>query len=521
MKESKRWLTIIVFLGVAIRLIASYVQPAYVDEAFNQCVCACGPEGILEIMRRDVHTPFLHLVMCPLVLLTQNIFWLRMPSVILGAATLVLSFYLMRRFFEQREALWLTALMALNYQLFVADAEFRPYGFLTCFMTLLWLGMLDIKDSRVPLAFVGEQRERLRWLLFGVVCLICGSIHYVGTIELFICCVWALAVDTSVSKRLIALLGFIGCLPSLLWLIWTRLIPHPAAVTGVDPLSAANVWHFVNEVAISYFSIPLYLLGWNLSDFVSLGRDTAWGEALSYAAPLASLIINGLLWYVMVLGYRRLVKQCAATAKLMALALLFPPFLLAGAAFFNFIYWGHPRYVVPMLAPFLVLLFSGLGAVSRKAFAAVAISGAAVMCAAFPFCNELWNAYWEGAVNKIDEISRPGDVLILQPPYSVYGFAMAYNPDGIRFEYKKGEELVCQQYPIPGKLPVLTLRPWMMSSTFVEKVLKGHRLVLVLSQRHSQYTLPFLEPYYTPEVVYKHNCIIGWGILDVVLLNEK
>ena len=56
--SGKIWLAVILALAAAIRLLASYLQPAYVDEAFNQFVCAAGPKGILDILRPDTHTPF-------------------------------------------------------------------------------------------------------------------------------------------------------------------------------------------------------------------------------------------------------------------------------------------------------------------------------------------------------------------------------------------------------------------------------------------------------------------------------
>ena len=519
--SGKIWLAVILALAAAIRLLASYLQPAYVDEAFNQFVCATGPKGILDILRPDTHTPFLHLVMYPLTLLTDSIFVLRCPSIIFGILTIVLNYYIFRKFYDECIALWLTAFTALSYQLFMNDALFRPYSFLTFFMSMLWLAMLDVKDNKIPFEILGEHNYKLRWLLFSLICLICGSLHYVGTMVIFVCCVWAIIIKTTVNKKIIAVSGLIGCLPSLLWLIWTRMIPNPAVLNGVSVLSAQNIHNFVYNIAISYFSIPLYLLGWNLSDFINLGRGAAWGETFSLAATLISIVVNAFLWYYFFRGYMRLRRENCLGADLMAISLLFSPVMLSIAGFFFFVYWGHPRYVVPMTLPFIVLLFSGLGPKMQSFMKTAIVSGSAVLCLFFPFAPEMWNAYWQGVIDAINLIAEPNDIIIVHHPYSVYAFAKAYNPEGIDYKFEPGRGLVCQQHRVAGKLPVVALESWMLNDEFVKKIFIGHRLLFVVSQPHQQYLPDCLAKYYYPYLVYQHNCLIGWGIVDLVILEEK
>lgn len=520
--EGRRWLTVILLLGAVIRLTAAYVQPAYVDEAYNQYLCAAGPEAILDVMRFDTHTPCLQLLAYPLISVTDNIFILRLPSIILGLAAVLLNFYLLRCFFEERWALWLTAFTALSYHIFMNDSEFRPYSALTFFMTALWLAMLDIKNGRVPFAALGKENIHLRWLCFALIGLGCGCVHYLGTMEVFACGLWCLLFTSSAYKKRIAVFCTLCCIPSALWLIWTRLAPHPALAGGAELLSAEHLSHFLNYVAIAYYSTPLYLMGWNLSDFVNLGRGSLWSGMLAPYAPLISLLLNLLLWCCVVKGYKLLRAVRGEEAKLMALALFFPPALLLAAGLGNLISWGLTLYMVPMTVPYLVFLFSCIRSRAKYVLASAMIGSAAVICCAFPFWSEAWNCDWEGVVSVIEKNWEEDGIILLYPAYSAYSFARVYNPQGIDFVFERNKGLQCRQQRIPGKLAVVGLEKWMLDSRFCSRVLQGHRVFLVVSQYYNltadDAEWRWLLQHYDASVLYRHNSLMGWAFADVLLL---
>lgn len=522
---NKRWLLGILIVGAAIRLIASYVQPAYVDEAYNQYLCAAGPGAVLDVMRFDTHTPCLQLLAYPLFWFTDSIFVLRLPAICFGLASLFLNYHIFRSFFEERWALWLTAFTALSYHIFMNDAEFRPYSPLTFCMTAMWAALLDIKNDRVPFAFLGAERLRLRWFAFAFICLGCGCLHYLGTMEVFAGSLWLLLFTKSAHRGRLAFYSAFCCVPSCIWLVWTRLAPHPALVKSSEIFSAENINHFINYVGIAYFAAPLYLLGWNVSDFVNLGRGQLWSEMIAPWASFVSIVVNAMLWYCVAKGYKCLAATRGEEAKLMAIALLFPPVLLCVAGLGNLISWGLTLYMVPMTVPYLVLLFSYLQDKVKYGLVLAMTVSAAAVCCLVPFWSETWNCDWDGAIAAIEDASRSEDIILLYPAYSGYSFAKAYNPQGIDFVFERGRGLQCRQHRVPGKLAVVGLESWMFNQQFADKVFKGRRLFLIVSQFYNL-TAANLEWHwllqnYEAKKIYHHNSLIGWGFADVFLLEEK
>ena len=177
----------IAILAGTIRILASVLQPAYIDEAYNQYLCQAGPRAIVELMKLDNHTPLLQLALYPLSKLTDNIFFMRLPEVIFSLGTIAISHRIFRTYLDKNTSLWLTLFISINYPIWISDAQFRPYAPLTFGLSALWWGMFSVLQNRAPFTEDSNSNTTRKWLLFSLVCLLCGSIHFLGVISLFIC----------------------------------------------------------------------------------------------------------------------------------------------------------------------------------------------------------------------------------------------------------------------------------------------------------------------------------------------
>ena len=145
-KNSWCWLLFITLVGFTMRLLAAWIQPACPDEAFNYYISQHSCDHIINILGGDNHTPFLHFLLLPLTRNTHCFLWLRLPMVLAGTMGILIAYRLFRLEFAECESLWLTAVIACGYRVFINDSMVRPYGLLTVSFLAFWLGL----KSKLP-----------------------------------------------------------------------------------------------------------------------------------------------------------------------------------------------------------------------------------------------------------------------------------------------------------------------------------------------------------------------------------
>ena len=110
----------------------------------------------------------------------------------------------------------------------------------------------------------------------------------------------------------------------------------------------------------------------------------------------------------------------------------------------------------------------------------IAIGTAA--CLLFPNHSQLWNQYWQSAVDFIDQRQRPSDVICVNLAYTTYSFCMAYNCENISFIFQPETKAVfSRQNSTPGKLLVYPLMPRSCSEDLL-KAFGEKRIFLVLCE---------------------------------------
>lgn len=506
--NARRWLLIIVALGLLIRFIAAYVQPAFIDEGYVYYLTKTGIENTIYTLKIDAHPPTFNIIMYPLIMRTANIFLLRLPCVCLSAVTILLAFALLRRFMEETASLTLTALYASSLGIVITDAQLRTYGPLTLSLTAMWIGLLDVYKYGCPYPGIFQRHPRWRWALLWLCGCSGAAWHYLGILSLAACCLSVLFLPRSARMRTLLCL-VCGALPSSLWLIWSRMT---AGLSNDPPPAGMSLFHF-NHI----YYIPACLLNLNINILKPLCANMLLNSELQYALnqfvfPLITLP----LWAVLILGWRNLAKERAWEAAFLGVNLMLPPLLLLGACVLGKLGYSQTRYSLPMSIPFFILLFNGLKEANRPFWQKLFLSINTALLLLLPFCPFLWNQSWKDTRAYLDSIRRPKDIIGICPAYTSHCFAMDYDPEHISFIFDKDYKVGMIQQPSPDKTPIFLLDPSMRGSELLRD-LRGFRLILIMCQervyKENGALLNWLSQYYT--LAGEHHFVSVWDWADV------
>ncbi len=512
---AKRGLLIIVGLGLAVRLIAAFLQPAYIDEAFNVCLCQGGADAIVGALKSDNHTPFLHLLLSPLAHIPVGIFVWRLFSALCGAGAVLASFFVSRRFLSERAALALTAFLALGYHVWISDALFRPYGPLWLSAILLWWGMLDIHSYGSPWAG-WSLGARWRWLLWGMCCLLLGSWHFIGVLIL------AAAVPLVIglpSSRRYSVLGslVLGMVPCLAWFAWARLSGPSLALE----VGTGHVDLYTALCPLTF--LPLYLCDWNLSNLLILWRGTLAGDILAAVIAPVEIISSLLLYAAFARGWWRLSRECRWPAALLGLGFVLPLLFLALASASGLLGPFQARYADAATLAFFILAWRGVSDSLALIWRRTMVGVAALVALIFPFCPVLWVQYWQGTLDFIEAVKQPHDVIAVYIPYATYSFASAYAGDDIRFVRQPDGSFQCQQRENSTHLPVYMLFPQYLPY-ITQSLPADGRLILVLCQENAyggSALIEQLDRSFTILHDYHQQSIYAWGTINTYVLQKR
>ncbi|MBQ7568383.1 glycosyltransferase family 39 protein, partial [bacterium] len=253
--SARRTLVIIMLIGLALRLMAAYLQPAFYDEGHTYNFTKCGFSAIITEMLRDSHPPTYNLLIYPLVQLSDSIFVLRLPGVLAGTLAIFFGFMLGKRLGGECCGLLTAAVMAGVYNLWLLDAQLRSYGLLDCALLALLLMVIKIYETGRPISLL--VKPSVNWAVFTLTAILAASLHATGTLAV-LCYLILLAIlpvrEEMPSRRLpCALLGA-ALLPPLGWGLYVK-------AQASSYLSQA---HALGSNLREFLDLPAYLLGWQV-----------------------------------------------------------------------------------------------------------------------------------------------------------------------------------------------------------------------------------------------------------------
>lgn len=505
--STPKTLYIILGLGFVVRVVAAYVQPAFLDEGFVYQVTRAGFQAMLDVLRNDTHAPTYNLLMYPLVQLTDSIFWLRMPAVVLSLATLWLSFALSRRFLSEKASLATTAFLALSYSVWLTDAQLRSYGPLAFLQTALLLGFVDIERQGQP--FPRLPKEGIRWLLFFATALLASTLHMLGT--LLVGVLWLFSLRSRSRKRLLIGLS-LAIIPTVIWFAWSH-------STGTMTYSQEATKTF----SLQFINTPLYILNGKTPGDIA-NYLNGYLKPGSWTKVLAAfyIVANVLIWLIWLRGWKIAVQRWGREGWLLSQVFLLPLVAVLISCILGLQPFA-PRYAVPMSLPFVIVCAQALSPIWRLNLWQLATGWTLLLSLAFPFCPALWNQYWVPALKFINEQARPGDVICTYNPCTMYALAMAYDPQGasFKFGYRDQYFVVPVHDPQANTLPIFPLNQANLIQLY-DNIAPENRVFLVICQREQgDGALEKIPFYYALANSTHFHSLTYWADVEVQLLVRR
>jgi mannosyltransferase len=305
---------------------------------------------------------------------------LRAPSVIFASATVPLVYAIGRELFDSETGLLAALLMAVNVSCIQFAQQARAYALIGMMVTLATL--LFLRTMKDP----SGKRCAGYTILGGT----CAWVHLFGFlvfpahfISLFV-----FPADRKTRIRLVTCLVIIGAL---------SVVPIGLAITRqhgqVNWIGPTNIMKVISLFAM----------------FAGLH----WG-----AVHRAGLILFGAYLAtigIAVVGYWR--RERAAIVLLLSLVLL-PVAIAIGVSFFKHLF--VPRYLLICVPFFLLLAAAGLRQIRPRPLMASLAALMVVLCLLQDrnFYYGPSQEEWRGAVALVANESKPGDVLIVFPPWN-------------------------------------------------------------------------------------------------------
>ena len=513
-KKTGYWLLAILLLGLVIRLAAAYVQPAFLDEAFVYYITKAGPGQAIHRLRIDTHPPTYNLIMYPLVSCTANIFILRLPSLLLSIITLYLSFLFARRFYNDGIALGITAFMALNYNIWITDAQLRTYGPLTLCLTIVWLGMLNIYRHGFPFAELWPQNSNRGWIVWFLAALTGASLHTEGAIVLAGCIIAALYMPHK-RRQSVILLGS-AAVPVSIWTLYNRItITIPTQTTPND-----SIWqHFTG-----FGASPLNIANWEIREFYALFSDSLLSDFFFQFLSICAFLLALFLWILFLSGWIKLRREKSWEADFLGINAVFAPFFIFAAACLGFVGYTQARYAVPLTLPFLITALQCLSLRSQKQVLTALIAPSLIMSLIFPFCPFMWNQNWKPTLDFIAKNQRAHDIILTNGHSETdFSLAMAYDAENVSYTFRDDFNAQFLQKKSPGKLPIAVITPDMLNEALFQD-LRGYRIILVMGQLHTipgnYEILNWMNAHYKLTDEFHQPSLKNWAALDTYIWEQ-
>ena len=518
-------LFIIIALGLSLRLMAAYLQPAFLDESYIYNVTKFSAEAIIAEACRDSHPPLYNLLMYPLVHAVNSAFILRLPCVLAGTAAICLAFLAGRRFGGERCGLILAAFMSCSYNNWLLDAQLRSYGLLDCALLALLLMSLNIHAFGRPIPKTNSPITG--WLVFTLTAVLCSSLHFTGALAVgcyFLMLLLLPPKSPHQSGRLPCLLLLSSLLPSICWFIYTK----------TQAQSFFSQAHALGTNYREYLDIPAYLLSWQVYQYYVLDMQRYLSQSpnlLSAAATWLARCINPLYaifallaWYLLFRG----IKTALAHNRSEALIALCPPIALAlmlltaNTLHLQVLQKRHLLPLSPALLLFISLAAAAIEKKTRRNLLIFTILGSmAITAGLFPFNTKLWNQHWQGALNFLEQHRSKRDLILVYHGYAFYSFAQAYAPGQMLLNPGTGQIKKAQDYGGPLILP---LTQALACQKFLEDS-KEYNVYIVLNQYRYENAKDHLFDWVAENFdfgeSYHEDSYTSWAAVDVIRLIPK
>lgn len=373
-RAQRLWLFAIIVAATALRLWDLTLADIWYDEAVSASQARLGFFDMLVATGRDNYPPLHNIVLHPIVhLFGDGALALRLPSVLFGAALLLVAADLGRLLFGARAGLVTAALIAASplHVYYAQDA--RMY---TLFAFLAALSMWSlVRWAAVP--------SRARATVYVIATVLCLYAHFYAVFIVLAQNVWVVVLWRRRTIEKLSPWAILQVITGLAFLPWAVIMVHR---TGV--LQKYGFWLPEPDLDRT-LEVPLAYWSW--------------------AAPLAVALIVAALW-------RRLSRPHFLLGLWLALPIALP-WLLSFVV--QPIFW--PRYTIAASTAGFLLVAAGLVRIAPRAYVVVAVTLGLVALERVPILQyrgaEGRHPSWHLLAAELATLVRPGDEVIVWPRY--------------------------------------------------------------------------------------------------------
>ncbi len=400
-------LVTVLLLGLSARFYAVAGKPFWMDEVTTLDRSGLPLGGIMRSSLQNHHLPAYFLLAASVERFGVDEVWLRLPSVLCGAASCVVVALIARRLGGMRAGLLAGVLMALSPLQVQYGQEARSYALVTLLILLALHGLvglaLDPSRAALPLRVSGAARRD--WVL-----LLLGTAGALSTLSVAL--LWWLAANLAalgIRRRLAGAprAGFsrnwlivqgIAALCCLPWFVAMYL-----SVRGHDMTAGLNWVPAPDGKRIWAALATVYLF--RVSSLIS-------GRLLHGSLPLVGPLLEVLLGLLAIGGVLFLAKRRRRGLAPVTLALLVLPVGLLVLSAVQPMWM--PRYILWSAAPFFILVGLGLRVLPRPGqAAALGLLGLLAAVNLWPYYQAETKPRWDLAAAVLHEGMREGDLVLV------------------------------------------------------------------------------------------------------------
>ncbi|WP_458071925.1 glycosyltransferase family 39 protein [Rhodanobacter sp. BL-MT-08] len=396
------WLLIVVWIGLAARLLHIDSQPFWLDEALTYQRVHLGLGNLITDSFSNRHMPSYFLMLQALSPFDPNNAGLRIPSALFGSASIAVVFAIARRVAGRAAAVVAALLMALSPLQVQYGQEARSYTLVTLLITVALWGMVRLAQNPrgAALDFRDAEFDRIGWGAYVIGTI--GALDVLGDAA-----PWLLAANLS------------------LYLIWRSL----RASHGSEANRGFRRNWLFSAALILIFCIPFYGAILAFSDGQMLQKfdwipPLSW-QSLRVAAksaylmrmaavvhfsvlPTAVPLLGVLVALLGCVGLYRMRGRLEGRVLVLGFALL-PLLLLAVSLVKSMVL---PRYILWSAAPFFILAGIGAAALPRR-MQPMTLTALLLLCTInlLPIYHTETKPRWDRAAATLAAQVRPGDTV--------------------------------------------------------------------------------------------------------------
>jgi uncharacterized membrane protein len=401
----------IFLIGLILRLYEISRKPLWLDEASTYYLTT-QPDlmSVISAASADHHAPLHFITIWCVRLFGSSEFFLRAPSAIAGALTVLVIFFIAKEIWNEHAGLIAAALLAVSPYHILYSQEARMYGMAVLFVSLaVYMFLRSARTGRLS-----------DWLLFGGTCALAFYTHFYT----------AFAIVALVAGYFV--------------LRFRTFYPKTAAAGGdesrrltIPPdfrnFLAGMIFSFVLVIPVlaSFFNQSGYFIGGTFNWGLSMGDIPlqtfllfSSGGASGIAVPLALLIVLLAFTGIAMLWFSK--KEMAVALAAIFFIPMFISMYLSRFIPFNV------RYHLYLIVVFFALAAIPLEWLSKKLparYGTVVIMGLIVLIFAVPLTSYYTEAYqdWRGSAATLTALTNNGDAVVPLPWNNYLPLSYYYN----------------------------------------------------------------------------------------------